>query len=252
MKTASFYNLRGELALDKKNSNYSWKALPLNVSAPYAYFESVIRSVSTQDSQLIDLCCGAGIHSIAPSKFGCNVTGVDISPKSIDAAKWLAKINRVEDSTQFTVNDILEVLTQESKFDIIIMSGSLYYFDPNKIIPLILNKLKPGGHFICVETNGSNFLMNSIRKLKNSSQNHRDERTLKHLLKITDINNLSYSFEKSNIVYFDLLSLLGGALPNFLKKPWHYIATRMDRVLLNYLFLKRLSFKFVFHGIKKS
>ena len=55
-----------------------------------------------RDKRVLDIgCCGEGTNSILLAKLGAQVTGVDISPKSIELAERRAEINQVTGSYRF-------------------------------------------------------------------------------------------------------------------------------------------------------
>lgn len=252
LKTAEFYDIRGRRALAKPKLEYGSQSIASYLSAPYQFAEKLLPSCKSSSLSLLDLCCGAGIHSILPAKNGYQVTGIDLSPHSIDAARLLAKSHDFDDTKcRFSVADGVEFLSKCAPFDVIFMSGSLYYFELDKLLPLLDRALKPGGHLICVETNGSNPIMNALRPLLHKGGD-RDERTLNHLLTFSDTKMVSKYFKQADITYFDFLTLAGVLVK---KVPWLLrwflpFARKLDFILLNKLHLKFLSFKFVFHGIK--
>ncbi len=57
-------------------------------------------------SQVLDLCCGIGRHSLGLASRGFDVTGVDISARSIEYARTRAREIAVENRTHFIVGDV--------------------------------------------------------------------------------------------------------------------------------------------------
>ncbi|OQW46780.1 MAG: hypothetical protein A4S09_02400 [Proteobacteria bacterium SG_bin7] len=221
METADFYDLRGKSAMEIKFRGFGSQAFVTKFRAPYEYYEEKL-PLPKIGTNFLDLGCGTGIHSIFAARLGYNVTGIDISKKSLEAAGHIADFFHVKNHCSFFATDAYEFLRTSQEFDVIFTSGSLYYFDIRKIILLIKEKLKPNGSFFCIETNGSNWFLNKTRKFRYSEQ-ERDQRTTDHLLKLEDIKYLREQFPVSEVKHFGIYSI---PVP------------------------PSLSFKFVFHGRK--
>lgn len=221
METADFYDLRGENAMEFKFRGFGSQAFPSKFRAPYEYYEEKL-SLPEIGASFLDIGCGTGTHSIFAARLGYNVTGIDISKKSVDAAGNIADFFHVKNHCNFLTTDAVEFLKTSTSFNVIFTSGSLYYFDLKKIIPMIKEKLKPNGHFFCIETNGSNWALNQIRKIR-YTKSERDERTRENLLGLADVKYLQEQFPKSETKFFGIYHM--PIIPS-------------------------LSFKFVFHGQK--
>jgi len=79
---------------------------------------------------ILDLCCGAGRHSIELAKRGVSVWGVDISEKYVEIARQEARQEGVEDSLKFLTGDMREVTTlfHREKFDGVINMFTAFGF----------------------------------------------------------------------------------------------------------------------------
>jgi len=97
--------------------------------------------------KILDLACGAGRHSIFLNKLGFDVTGVDLSPNSIETANE-SKNGRLT----FDVHDMREVYKEEGFNFVFNMFTSFGYFDSNeenkKMLRSIEKTLKPDGVFV--------------------------------------------------------------------------------------------------------
>ena len=97
--------------------------------------------------KILDLACGAGRHSIFLNKLGFNVTGVDLSPNSIEAAKKFEN-----DKLNFAVHDMREVYLESGFNYVFNMFTSFGYFESNeenlKMLRSVEATLKPGGTFV--------------------------------------------------------------------------------------------------------
>lgn len=95
------------------------------------------------DSEILDLACGKGRHAIFLNKLGYKVTGIDLSPQSINYAKQFEN-----ESLHFEVHDMR--LKYDKKFDAIFnLFTSFGYFETEvenlAIIKTIKNSLKSNG-----------------------------------------------------------------------------------------------------------
>ena len=95
-ETSALYDRRGNDYLKGSENSYGSQRAPIFISEPYIQAEKLIAKalVPGANQQLLDLCCGTGLHSIYPAKIGFQVKGIDISPKSIEAAIRLADRSR--------------------------------------------------------------------------------------------------------------------------------------------------------------
>ena len=256
--TSEFYDVAVNGVLSSQINRYASRRDNLAALSQFLYVEDLIaQRCGSGSACFLDLCCGTGVCSIYPAKLGYQVVGIDCSPNSIEAARRLAKLNDVEGACDFQVMDALEYLrSTKLAFDTIFVRESLYYLDLDQTLPLIVEHLKPGGSFICIETNGSNFMMNGIRRLRNQFKGHRDTRTLDSLLRRRAFSEIANYFDASEIRFFDCLSL-GFVLFSWNKslcKFFHETARKLDYFLLNVLgsarlpFLGCFAFKVVFRG----
>lgn len=256
--TSEFYDSRGSDFLKAGENPYLTRHEQLIARATWMFVESQIPRPQGPDASFLDLCCGTGLHSVFPAKLGYQVDGVDISPQSLKAAQWLAEINEVSDRCRFILQDAAAFLRErpERSYDVIFVSGSLYYLNVEEIAPLIKSRLKPGGIFLALETNGDNWMMNVFRRLKNRVYGHRDLQTLHGLLRYRDFLNLKKHFEVAvfSIRYFDFFTLFVALaarsfLPGRLLLPLHRMAALADRIFLNnFLKLRCPAFKVICRG----
>lgn len=102
--------------------------------------------------KILHLQCHFGQDSISLSRLGAKVTGIDLSDKSIQAAKDLAQ--KCGTDTEFMVSDVYNLPNILSdKFDIVYTSyGTIGWLpDLQKWAKVISHFLKPDGKFIFVE-----------------------------------------------------------------------------------------------------
>lgn len=96
---------------------------------------------------MLDLACGKGRYAIALSKMGFNVTGIDLSEKSITIAQ-----KNESSHLEFYIHDMRKPFMVNYYDYIFNLFTSLGYFDNerenNAIVTNIYNALKPGGIFV--------------------------------------------------------------------------------------------------------
>jgi SAM-dependent methyltransferase len=206
---ADFYDRNGDNILKSQANSYVSRYDNLANLATIAYVESAIMPPQQgETATFLDLCCGTGISSIYPAKLGYQVWGVDVSPKSTEAAQLFAKMNGVEQACHFEVSEAVAYLrATQLSFGMIFVWGGLYYLDLTEALPLIYDRLKRDGVFMCVETNGSNFIMNVVRCIRSRIRKHRDDSTLKNLLRTRDYRDIAGYFDSFEIQLFYFFAL---------------------------------------------
>jgi ubiquinone/menaquinone biosynthesis C-methylase UbiE len=86
----------------------------------------------SKENKVLDVGCGVGTSSIfLAKKFGCTMTGIDLSAKNIKIAKYIAFEQKLESSTNFMVGDAEEFNLRDNTFDAVICECSLCLF-PDK------------------------------------------------------------------------------------------------------------------------
>ena len=99
--------------------------------------------------RLLDLGCGPGLYCQQFAKYGCDVTGIDLSSHSIDYAK--NQFSSKDPDISYLCQDYLELDFVQS-FDIItLIYGDFCTHensDRNRLLKRVYQALKPGGVFI--------------------------------------------------------------------------------------------------------
>ena len=117
--------------------NEAWK----RVSKPHKelpklpYIHEVTRKLKKyQVKKVLDLGCGSGWLSIFISKYGFDVTGIDIAKPAIDLGKTWAQEDNAK--VNFLIGDLLNLPFQEGSFDAIVCNSVLehFRFDQAKIL----------------------------------------------------------------------------------------------------------------------
>jgi 2-polyprenyl-6-hydroxyphenyl methylase / 3-demethylubiquinone-9 3-methyltransferase len=108
--------------------------------------EFITRNLDMPHSKIVDVGCGGGILSEALAKEGAQVTGIDLSELSIEAAKSHAKGQGLNIDYRYeSVEDL--AAKQAGQFDAVTCMEMLEHVpDPNQTIAACAKLLKPGGH----------------------------------------------------------------------------------------------------------
>ncbi len=112
------------------------------------FIDNIIEYLNpAEDSNFLDLACGKGRHSIYINKKGYDVTGVDLSEKSILFAN-----QKRSDSLRFDTHDMRDIYC-EDKFNYIFnLFTSFGYFEDDqediKVLEAVNKELKPNGVFV--------------------------------------------------------------------------------------------------------
>jgi ubiquinone/menaquinone biosynthesis C-methylase UbiE len=106
-----------------------------------------------KDSHVLDVACGTGTTSLFLSdKYGCQVTGFDISEDLIKIANKSLEENNRGGKIKFEVADALEIPYPDNTFDVVISQAFFILVDDKaKALKEIVRVLKPGGYFGSLE-----------------------------------------------------------------------------------------------------
>ena len=106
----------------------------------------ITEKISTQTPKILDVGCGGGILSEALAKAGAEVTGIDLSEASIEAARQHSHQSGL--SIDYRVNSAEEIAeSQAGSFDAVTCMEMLEHVpEPEKIVAACAKALKSGGH----------------------------------------------------------------------------------------------------------
>jgi len=96
--------------------------------------EKLGKKINLDDKKkVLDVGCGVGTSSIfLAKKFGCSVSGIDLSEKNIKIANSVASEQKLENITDFQVGDAEKFDLNDNTFDSVICECALCLF-PDKI-----------------------------------------------------------------------------------------------------------------------
>ena len=124
-------------------------------------FLSILQKFFKKEDQILDIACGSGRHSIFLNSLGYQITGIDLSEKSIKAAK-----QKSDNKILFDVWDMRKSYKKEH-FDVVLnLFTSFGYFDSEKedleAIQAISNNLKDEGILIIDFLNSKKVITNLV------------------------------------------------------------------------------------------
>lgn len=238
--------------------------------APYEFVYNVINK-SHKPLNILEVGSGTGLHLIELAKNGHSCIGVDISELSIKSATQMAESLGCKDKIEFLVGSFDNPSIKTKKLDVIFTSGTLYYLNIQEFIKFLKSSFGSSVDssiyegvekdldfkgFICVETNGSNYILNLYRWVRHKLTGYRDETTLSKLLTKDMLKPFFVEFQKVELTYFDFLTLSCARLPEGspLKNLLLKLFRRLDNFILNQIGLNFLAFKFVMQvrgGVRK-
>ena len=131
---------------DEKVKSFPGSLLRMNeIMAQYA-------PVNPQDT-VLDAGCGVGGSSIYLSKqLNCKVTGITLSEKQVRQAISNAKLNGVQELTDFRVMNFCTTEFKDESFDVVWSCESICYADDKEqFIREAYRLLKPGGRLVVAD-----------------------------------------------------------------------------------------------------
>jgi 2-polyprenyl-3-methyl-5-hydroxy-6-metoxy-1,4-benzoquinol methylase len=116
---------------------------------------------------VLDLGCGEGENSVLLARLGATVTGIDISPKAIEAARERARANGVADRTSFVCAPAEEAHLPNDHFDVIWGDNVLHHLLPvlDATLETLVRAAKPGAQVVFIEPTNLNPTLRRIRFL---------------------------------------------------------------------------------------
>ncbi len=108
-----------------------------------------------QNSNILEVGCGAGRFTFPLLRKGHKVTGTEVSGRSLEELQYMAKEeNLVKNLTLIKTN--FEKPVFENEFDVVIIGNVIHHFNPQQMQNIIINivkALKPGGKIAVFEPN---------------------------------------------------------------------------------------------------
>lgn len=187
-----------------------WSGAWQRVSNPHKelpklpYIHEITRKLKKyQVKKVLDLGCGSGWLSVFISKYGFDVTGIDIAKPAIDLGKLWAQEDNVK--VDFLVGDLLNLPFKENTFDAVVCNSVLEHFrlDQAKTlfekIQMILSD--KGFMFGCFDKVGSG--KGEYVELADSTHIYTDEMRKGMMLRNYSDQELKELFSHFDILSFD-------------------------------------------------
>ncbi len=124
-----------------------WTSGDFSQIAPFIASEgaALIARLNLQPgAKVLDVACGTGNLAIPAARTGAVVTGVDIAPNSLAAARERAE--REDLTIQFDEGDAEELPYPDGTFDVVVsMFGAMFAPRPEKVVAEFARVCRPGG-----------------------------------------------------------------------------------------------------------
>jgi SAM-dependent methyltransferase len=178
--------------------------------------------------RVLEAMCGSGHTTQYLIDKGAKVTGLDISPREIDAfrKRW--------PNSEAICGSVLDSGLENNSFDFVVVSGGLHHVHPHlsETVREIHRVLKPGGYF-CFDEPHNRSLANVIRKLwyKHDSLFAENEAAIDvQALKKEFGSSFKYNFEiyLGNLGYLLVLNSMVFRIPLSLKPLYTPIVLKME------------------------
>lgn len=120
-----------------------------------------------EDSKVLDVACGAGVSAVSLAKrFGCSVTGIDLSEKNLDKARKKASLEGLNNKIEFVKSDAERLQFDHETFDAVICECALCTFpDKQTAVKEMHRVLKKGGKLGITDVTIENELPDSLNNI---------------------------------------------------------------------------------------
>lgn len=179
---------------------------------PYLVFEAHIARLVRPGAQVLDVCCGTGLHSLAAARAGAVVTVSDIAPQNIE----LARLRAARAGLQITgrAADAEALPWPEASFDLVTCAGSLSYVDLDKFLAELRRVLRPGGAFVFVDSLNHNPFYRFNRYV-NYLRGRRSRATLDRMPTLATLERIRRDFPDLQASYHGVFTFLAPGLRLF-------------------------------------
>ena len=191
------------------------KFAPLHVINPLRS-NFVSEKVNLKNKDVIDVACGGGLLVEALSKFGANVTGIDISDVAINTAQIHAeKTNCDVTYIHGEAEDLLP--EKKEQFDVVTCLEAIEHVpDPQQLVKTCSELCKPGGTivFSTINRNPKSFLFAIIGAEYILNLLPKGTHDFKKFIKPSELSNM---MRKSNL---EVKEIVGMSYNPITKKYW--------------------------------
>lgn len=188
---------------------------------------------------VLNVACGRGVLSLYLAHCGLDVTAIDISPKAIEYAREMARLNGYADRIRVDLQDIRRLDYEDESFDLITGEDALHHLIKyENCLENMYRVLKPGGVAVFIENFAFDPLIRLMRPVNWWIKGYEGE----HSLGIKDLWYARSVFSDVRIsdhaVFYTYSRFF--AKPTLFNRKVARFLKRMDEVLLPaFPFLKR-------------
>jgi ubiquinone/menaquinone biosynthesis C-methylase UbiE len=245
------YNTRAKVNFNKMSPivahSWGYKSLPIHLQAPYKYYHETLASKVFKGAEILDMCCGDGLHSFTGPLNGGELTVADIAEYNVKLTIEKGRLLGFEIKGIVADMDALHV--NNETFDIVTCAGSMSYLELSTLIPKVEKMLKSEGCFIAVDSFNHNpiYQLNRfIHYLKGS----RTYRVNQNIPSEETINYIRKHFDDVEVRYFGIFTFTAFFLKYFFSPE--KVAFFLDNLDHLFSFLKKYSFKIVIIAKKNN
>ena len=212
-------------------------ALSPALRTPYLRHEASIREHARPGVDVLDVCCGDGLHSLTAAYNGANVTATDLAEHALKIAAIRAERAGLE--IRFVPADAETLPFADHSFDVVTCAGSLSYVDLGKFLGELRRVLRPGGAFIFVDSLNHNPVYR-LNRWWHYRRGRRTRATLERMPTLSTLAAIRAVFPDLNVSFHGVFSFLIPALK--LVGP-DRSASLLDRADRSLPALQRFAFK---------
>ena len=214
---------------------------PEYIKLPYIYFENKIIEYAKEKNSLIDVCCGDGIHTFIASSIVNKIYGIDFSEKSIELCNELKKKKGIN-NVHFVRDNVLHYNTNK-KFDVVIMAGSISYFNHKEILDKLYSLISNNGTLIIIDSLNDNifYRLNRFLHFLFGKRSYYTIKNMPYLNKL--VENINKNYNLISVKNFGIFIFLTPLLKYFFSE--NKISNLITLLDNKFHFLNRYSFKTV-------
>lgn len=144
------YGLETLEAVRRDPAAYAVTECPLKSLALHSEIMQILEPL--EGRRVLEIGCGRGTLSVSLAKQGAVVTGMDIGPNLVEAARLVAEANKVD--ATFVEASATELPVEDATFDVVVGIAILHHLSRTDLAAAVREAhrvLKPGGSAVFVE-----------------------------------------------------------------------------------------------------